>query len=732
MIQTNREEQELTADLGYGELFKILWRRRFWFLSVFVGVFSLNTFVSLQKPPVYLSSMQLLVEPNYQGTDNSEAQFADSGVKIDYATQIYLMRSSELLNKAVIKLQEQYPEMTIDDLKSALQIYQLKEDEKTETKIIQAKYVGNSPTLTKNTLDTVKEVYLEYNLEQQEQRLQNGLSFINNQIPEARRDLIQVESEITNLRNRYNLINPEQEATAISQRLTQIRRERESLKAEFQNVNGRYLQLQQQLGVSAQNPHIATRLSQSQRYQNLLNELQTAELELAEQRERFTDNNPIIQELIAQRDGKKALLQAEITQVLGEVPPELNLELESLQQQGQLGNSETDLLEILAESEAELRGIEQKNLSLAQTEQALSSQLNEFPQIIAQYNSLLQEAEVKRTTLQRLLEARQELGIEIDRGGFNWQIVEPASEGDLIAPSLQKDLLLGVVIASFLGGCAVFVREASDNRVFDSKQLEQQIALPILGTIPRDPLGQNKPFLGQIPFAPPKSLVDIVHWQPFREAVDIIYENLQILNSYSFVKSLAVTSAIAEEGKSTLVCGLATSVARHQHKVLIIDTNLRSPHLHRELRVENRNGLSDWLAGGSNFPQIHRTYVLGETIDLIVAGSMMTDPVKLLSSPRFTQLINNLEEEYDLLLLDTPPVLGKVDAIKTASCCDAIVMVSRLDTVKISEVVEAANLLSRFNLLGVVANDSKEAPKKRQQQFLPPSITKKELITSEE
>ncbi|MDJ0742768.1 MAG: polysaccharide biosynthesis tyrosine autokinase [Xenococcaceae cyanobacterium MO_167.B27] len=720
MIQSNNnwEEKELGADLGYGELLKILWRRRFWFLGVFAGVITLNTLISLQKPSIYMSSMQLLVEPNYQGNTDSQEEFSDYGVEIDYATQINLMRSSGLLKRAVTKLQAQYPDMTIEELRRSLDIYQLIEG-KTETKIIEADYVGNSPTLTKEVLEKIKAVYLEYNLEQQEKRLQDGLSFINNQIPEARQDLIQTESSITELRNRYNLIDPEQEAAVISDRLGNIKQQRESLKAEYQDINGRYLNLQQQLGTSDNNLTTSTRLTQSERYQNLLNELQTVELELAQQRARFTEKNPIIQDLLAQRYSKQGLLRKEIIKVLGAVPPQLNLDLESLQKQGQLGESETDVLETLTQLKAQLKGIEEKELSLAQTEQSLSKQLNEFPKIIAEYNSLVQEAEVKRNTLQRLLEAKQEFGIEIDRGGFNWQIVEPPSDGVLISPNIQRDLLLGIVVASVLGGFAAFVREASDNRVFDRKQIEQQVSLPVLGTIPREPLEKNNNhFLAQLPLSPSKSLRDILGWQPFQESVDIIYENLQLLNSYSAIKSLTVTSAIAQEGKSTLICGLAASIARRQQKVLIIDANLRSPRLHQEFELINRDGLSDWLAGGNKIPTIHSIPLLGETIDLIVAGSQTADPVKLLSNSRFPELIRNLEQHYDLVLVDTPPILGTVDAIKTASYCSGVVIVSRLDTVKIAEFTEATNLMTKFNLLGVVVNDSKEVRKERRQQFL--------------
>ena len=732
-------ELEAQNDLGYGELFAIFWRRRFWFAGVFCSVLAVSIPFALMKKPIYQSSMQILVEPNYQGkSDTEEGEFADTNVEVDYATQLKVLKSSEILKRAIDKLGLDYTEETeiqiIEAIKSSLNVYQIVDENSskngTQTKIVQTVYTGDSPIQTQTILEAIQEVYLEYNLEQQEKRLQNGLNFINNQIPEAKNSLVEAEAALTQLSKKYNLVSPEEEAIALKDNIRNIAQEREVLKAEQSQTKGNYTTLQKQLGLSTKENSIAlSRLSQSPRYQNILNELQQIELALANERTRFTDDNPTIRELIGQKENQKALLVEEARRVLGTIPPGFIEELESLQEKGQLVNSDTEFIDSITQSQADLAGIREREQSLAQTEAQLKQTLDQFPELIARYKNLAQEAQVKREALQRLLEARQELEIELSRGGFNWQVIEPPQLGVQIGPNLLKDLLLSVVVATFLGGTAAFVREAMDDTISDSKDIEKRTALPILGTAPELSLSSSNNLMGRLPLfsnaSVDTSIRDVIQWQPFRESLDIIYENIKLFSSNSPLKSLAVTSATSGEGKSTFTLGLALSIARHNQRVLVIDGDLRSPSLHKAFDLNNQSGLTDYLAGEMAHPAIEPVSFMGVTIDIITSGTIPTDPVKLLCSSKLNNLLARHQQNYDLILIDTPPAIGMVDAIKIASICDSTILMTRLDKVKSNEVLEATALLSRLNVLGVVANGSKEVAQKyetRSQYLLPQQV----------
>lgn len=725
MSQSNFELE--SSDLGYGELFDIFWRRRFWFFSIFCAVLAISVPLALNKKPYYQSYMQMLVEPNYQGKTNPyvEQEFTDTTVEVDYATQIKLLKSSKILEKAAEKLgqfSEEEEAALVQGLKSALSVSQVTEESSsskgtTQTKILQAVYTGSSPTQTQEVLQTIQEVYLEYNLEQQEKRLQNGLNFINEQIPEARENLVEAEAALTALSKKYNLISPEQEAIALKENIRKITQEREALKAQQSQTQGNNVALQNQLGLSSENSLALSRLSQSSRYQNLLDELQEAEIALAVERTRFTDDNPIVQNLINQRDSKKALLTQEAEGILGNVPPGLIATTEYLKSKGQFVSSDNKVVEQINQYKAELKGIGEREASLAETEAMLKDKLVKFPELIAQYRSLSQEAEVKREALQRLLEAKQELEIELSRGGFNWQVIEPPQLGVEVGTSLSKDLLLSVVAASFIGGTAAFIKEAMDDQLYTIKDVERKTTIPVLGATPGLSLPGKKSFYAKLPFlsqpatSNTNSFKDVIQWLPFRESLDIIYENIKVFGKDSPLKSLAVTSATLGEGKTTFITGLALSVARHKQRVLVIDADLRHPSIHKAFEIENKSGLSDYLSGEIKKPPIKRVKFLGETVDVVTSGSAKSDPVKLLCSFKLETWIAQQQQNYDLILVDTPPTIGMVDAIKIASICDSTLLVTRLDKTKNHELSEATSLLSKINVVGIVANNSKDVAK---------------------
>jgi capsular exopolysaccharide synthesis family protein len=705
------------TDLGYGQLLAVLWRRRFWFLGVFLTVFSVAILVALRKEPTYASYMQLLVEPNYQSKqggggagEGAATTFTENNVQIDYATQLSLMRSSGLIRKALDKLSNEYPHLTIDDIKNNLTLSQKLENE-TATKIFYVEFTTGDPIKTQKILRAIQEVYQEYNLEQQKKRLSDGLSFINRQLPLARQSLLRAEANLKQFRTVNNLIVPENEATALVSQIGQIEQQRETIRAQYRETQVRYNLLKGNIARPPQENLLdSSRLSQSSRYQNLLTSIQQTEIALAEQRAILKESHPVVQDLLEKRQNLQQLLQQEKERVLGKKLPVQSKE--SLQKEGQLSPTDLDLVNNLVTAQLDLQGLQARDRSLAQTEQQLRAELNRFPRLISEYNRLLQEVEVKRTTLQQLLQAQQTLGIEINRGGFNWQVVESPQVGEKVGPDTTKDLLLGGVVALFLAGIAAFLREAMDDSIHTSDQIERQGVLPLLGATPkwRQPEVRRAGISLPWHLSPdaPLSILSVVQWQPFRESLDLIYKTIQLLKPSSTLKSLAVTSALAGEGKSTLILGLALSAGRLHQRVLVIDANLRQPTLHQLFELPNDVGLASLLAGETERPVPHALSFAGSKIDLLTAGPKPKDPVKLLTSRRMEELMNLFEQTYDLILLDTPAILGMVDAIQIASQAKGTILVGRLDLVTQSELAQASDLLTHLSPIGIVANGARE------------------------
>ncbi|MDR9403666.1 MAG: polysaccharide biosynthesis tyrosine autokinase [Halothece sp. Uz-M2-17] len=697
-----------SRDLGYGQIFKIIWRRRYWFLITFLTVFSVGGVLAWQKDPTYESYLKILVEPNYQVNPNRSeiSQLTENSVEVDYSTQLNLMRSSELLQKAVERLQADYPDLTVGKLRNNLRLERVEERD-IETKLFQANYTAGDPLKTQNVLSAILSIYQEYNLEQQNQRLEEGLSFTNEQIAIARESLAQMETELEAFRTRHNLISPEVKAEALSTRLNAVEQQQEEVRASYEAKLAQYNSLQAQVKRSLPQAMNVARLSESGLYQNLLTQLQANQLALIEERTRFTEASPTIQTLREEREELLQLLEQEKNNLL---TPESN-SIGTDSQTEQVGSTELDLIGELVAIEAELASLASREETLAQIESQLRSNLNQFPTLLAQYDSMEQEIEVKRATLEQLLEARQELGIEINRGGFNWELVEPPLGGRKIAPNLEQDLLLGGVVALFLGGVAVYIRELLDNAIHSSEELQQTTSLPLLGVVPQWKPGVKEGFWSNLAFSSEVNSISnpgIFQWQPFRESVDLIYKNIQLLNPNAPPQLITVTSTLRGEGKSTLAIGFALSASRLGKRVLLIDSNLRQPELHNILNLPNQQGLTDFLQGRIDTPTIQSLTALDSQVDVLTAGSPIEDPVKLLSSWRMEELLNTYQQTYNLILMDTPAVLGVADTIHIASSTEAVVLVGRLEQIHQAELQQATGLLARLNLLGIIVNGIKD------------------------
>ena len=724
-------------EFGYGHFLAIFGRRRFWFLGILMAVFAGTAFWTLRATPIYQSSMMILIEPNYQAKESgNEEDFADANVEVDAATQMAILQSSEVLQQALDSLLPEYPTLSIRKLQKNLSIepyYGSGDEDNRRTDIIEISYQSEDREQTQRILQTLLSVYQLYNLEQQKLRLSRGLAFINEQLPEARKSIAAAEASLQSFRSQQGLIDPNERAETTAVAVKEIKNEREKLKAQYSETNASFLVLQRQMALPPDQAILAARLSESNRYQSLLDQIQATELDLSRQQQQLTEDHPTIENLQRQHQDQLALLQQEIKRVLGPDAPQV-LQQGSLLNQGQLTANDQALAAQLADLQKDLESLDARDQSLAQTEATLTAELQRYPQLIAEYNRLQPEVQTRRQTLDKLLTARQELGLEIARGGFEWKLVEAPQLGYKISPNTRQNLLLGLAMGLFLGALGALLRDALDDRVHTSEDLDNQIPLPLLGIIPELSRKDTEGALVVSPFPsqpePMAATPEIFQWQPLRESLDLIYTNIQLLQAHTPYRSLMVTSALAGEGKSTLSIGLALSAARLDQRVLLIDADLRNPRLHQMFNLNNHQGLSTLLTGNISLDELNAmpqwVYMRWENpeeepepaaspmmrsmppsdlnLDVLTSGPIPSDPVKLFKLDQMKDIIATFQDSYDLILIDSPPVLGLVDTIPVGLGCDGVVMIARIDRVTRTELSKAITVLNKLNVVGLVAN----------------------------
>ena len=708
-------------ELGYGQIFSAMMRRKHWLMIGVIGGLAISGVMSVRQVSIYSSGMQVLIESIYQAKTQTAGkqsdEVLDQNFQVDSATQISFLQSSGLIKKAMKDLQPTYPEYdpespgSVAAFKQSLIVSQFSASAKKTgepTKIFQITYQSDKAEKSQKVLSALQKVYLEYNRDEQKQRLSKGLEFINQQIPTIEAKLQRSEAKLKEFRRGQELVDPKLEAVRQTEQYGKAQQDLQASQNQLRELSSRYDALQQKLPASPAQTSVMSRLTQSTRYQSLLGEIQKTELALVQQRLRFKDDTPFVQQILDQRQKQMGLLQVEASRVLGEgVSAESGNGLLSA---GQLTPQDVALTTQLTETGVAKQAAEARSAGLAQNVQILREDLKRFPQILAEYGRLEPEVELNRETLRQLQKSRQELGLEIARGGVDWRIVEEPQLGIKTSAPVTQSLLLGAVAGLFVGGIMAFARESADDAVHSSDDLKRQLPVPMLGMVPsygdlpkvpsRIPLGRS-----ETPSQP--MMNQFVHWQPFRESLDLVYQNLQLLNADGAIKSIVITSALAGEGKSTFALGLAISAARLHRRVLLIDGDLRSPSLHTMLGLPNTVGLANLLADNSPIPLIQNNTDESEygNLAVLTAGTGSVDPAKLLSSQRLRRLISTFEKAYDLVIIDAPPTLGMVDTMLLSSRASGVVMVGRIGKVTRSELAQAAQNLGQLNLVGVVAND---------------------------
>jgi capsular exopolysaccharide synthesis family protein len=172
---------------------------------------------------------------------------------------------------------------------------------------------------------------------------------------------------------------------------------------------------------------------------------------------------------------------------------------------------------------------------------------------------------------------------------------------------------------------------------------------------------------------------------PGVEAFLSVYSSVKIHSRLDFPKSVLVTSTIPGEGKTLISCNLAGSFARHGKNTLLIDCDLRRPMLHRHFKQQNTTGLVTWFENGAALDtELATNPTLGvikiaENLSLLCSGGRSKTPTEILENPSFSQLLEKLKREYDLVIIDSPPLGAVTDSLLIAERTDEVIYVCRFN-----------------------------------------------------
>ncbi|MEA5570388.1 polysaccharide biosynthesis tyrosine autokinase [Calothrix sp. UHCC 0171] len=680
---------ESQEDQGLRDFFGVMRRRAFVVLGVSTTVVGGVMAMTLKQEVIYEGKFQVLVEPVKDDTSLSKVTSSkeENGQKseFDYETQIQVLKSPEFMKDAIRQLQVSYPEIDRENLLEKLSINRV-----GETKIIEVSYKSSNQSEIKKVLDKLTSVYLDYSRENRQTSLRQGLNFVERELKGMQTRVDNLQKQLQFFRQNNNFINPEAQQEQITNQLRLLAEQKIGVEQRLAKARAEYTRLQTTEGGQAV-------LRDADVYKQVVTQIRQVEAEIAKERTRFRDDTDMIEVLREKRQNMLPILQEEATRVL------------TIR---------------ISEAVNEIQSLEQQKQKINESQLVLDRQVKELPVLARQYTELQRKLQVATDSLNRFLTTRETLKIDVAQKETPWQLVQAVTlQKEPVSPNPKRNGILGLVAGTLLGVSAALVMEKLDTTFRSVDSLKEKLRLPLLGTIPFQRKLQKKQSYSTSLAAsnhpklagntnqrqlPPASY-DFLYQDEsskFLEALRVMYTNIQLLNCDRQIRSLVVSSALPGDGKSTLAFHLALTACAMGQKVLLVDANMRRPNIHNLASQNNHQGLSSFISGSATLEQAMGHLPAMSDLTVITAGPTPPDPTKLLSSRKMRQFMVEMNEAFDLVIYDAPPLTGLADASLLASYTDGLVLVVGMGSTERDTIQQTLDGLrmSQIPVLGMVAN----------------------------
>lgn len=290
-------------------------------------------------------------------------------------------------------------------------------------------------------------------------------------------------------------------------------------------------------------------------------------------------------------------------------------------------------------------------------------------------------------------------GLEKPKAGgespISLSIITPAHAPDSpSAPNTRMNLLLGLAVGVILGLAVALLRTTLDSRIVGEADVRRVTDVPLLGGVAFDQEAVRNPLLTQA-----------AHQSPRAESFRQLRTNLQFANISGQAKTILVTSSLPGEGKSTTATNLAIALAQTGQTVCLIDADLRRPMLNEYLGLDRNAGLTTALIGNSDVNELLQPW--GEDhLFVLTSGQIPPNPSELLGSSEMESLVRRLEQVFDTVVIDAPPLLPVTDAAVLAQHVGGVLVVAAAHKIRRNELEKSLQALELVgaNLLGIVLN----------------------------
>ncbi|MFW6295593.1 MAG: GumC family protein [Halothece sp.] len=679
-------EQEDYIDLQ--QYWMALKRRWFYAVLVFASTVGLAAAYSLQQEPIYQAKARLL----HQGNDSESISLPglDGNPRREskLENQIEIIKSSSIAEQVIDQLDLRNDEgevLTSGSLLSNLTVEPLR-----DTDILEISYDSPNPEEAAQVVNEVIKAYRESNIKINRAQATAEREFIEGQLPEIQEELEGEEEQLRQFKEENNVIALSEEAGSTVNILSELDQQIIQAQASLDDSRTRIEQLTQRLGLPPERAMVASSLSESEAVQDVLKEYQELEAELAEKRSRYQPDHPVIKSLEENRAALASLLEERVNNVLQEELPaeeisgDFNLQLSSMK---------IDLVQDLVDAEINYSAQRSKIEGLREEQQQYKNRKDTFPKLEQRQRRLQRQLETSQSTYEALLERLQQVRIQENQKQGNARIVEAASiPNNPISPQIMLNLALGGILGAMLGIATALIIDARDRTLKTVQEIKDRLGYTLLGSIPL--LGKQASMLPMQD--QPRSAVS--------EAFRMLQANLKFSQVDEKLKVIVLTSAVPNEGKSTVTANLGLALAELGNRVLIVDADMRRPSQHQVWEEPNSVGLSNVLVDQSDISTVAKE--VHPNLELLTAGAPPPNPIALLESQRLADLLDKCSQAYDYVLIDTPPIAVGADAALLGKLAQGTLLVVRPSVADLTSVDNTKEMLQRSGqpVLGMVIN----------------------------
>ncbi|MEP6808715.1 MAG: polysaccharide biosynthesis tyrosine autokinase [Chthoniobacterales bacterium] len=651
--------------------YKSLFRRRWWvlLLTVSLGLF-IQAWLIYQSPPQFLSTSKMMLAGKLNLSQG--AVYSEDSVNF-YGTQIQLMESSEVQGSAEALVRSTHPELQPSKIKLAV-------TQKARTSIFDLQAVGATPDYTQAYLDAMMVKYLDFKKGMREDQGHTVTTAITEQLIQVEKDLRVSEDEMLEFQKQNNIGFIQEEGNSAAQYLVRLNQQYASLKTEYELLEK--LDLDQNLDRSPSakpEPGASPADGNAQATQGMP----------------FSDVGPEGDYLKAKQSVQ--LLKAERDTLAQDLRPRhpkiIKLNDEISKYENLISLFRADAVEKLATRRNSI-GKQMENLQVNIKE--WESKALDLSQRLAQFNRLKGKADRLKTLYDRLMTNIKDVGVsQVVDGSDQVSIMEKATAPTSVRPGLLKGLLIGLILGIFAGIGVLLLLDRIDDRMASFGEFQNHFTEHVLGQIPREKT---------------KGRVSLLQPDDARHVFAESYRNIR--SSIFFMpyegprpKTLLITSAVPNEGKSTISANLAITFALSGAKTLLIDGDLRRGAQREAFDISSRIGFAEVLKGEVNWQEVVVPTAY-PSLFVLPRGKTLSQPSEHLLRDSTDRLLQEIYNHFDYIIIDSSPVLAADDTTSLAPKIDATLFVVRLSYTSARLTKKSLELLynRQVNVPGVILN----------------------------